>query len=78
MVSQLYFGYFLLWLCEGGSERTVIISYGLIFFYFWGCTELEEVVPCFFSLFSFFIYLLFYVVDSDVYIRFFFFEGCIA
>ena len=65
MVSQLYFGYFLLWLCEGGSERTVIISYSL-FFYFRSWTKLEEVVPCFF-----FIYLLFYVVDSDVYIRFF-------
>ena len=71
----MYFGYFLLWLCEGGSERTVIISYGLVF-YFRSCTKLEEVVPCVFSLF-FFIYLLFYVVDSDVYIRFFF-EGCIA
>ena len=47
MVSQLYFGYFLLWLCEGGSERTVIISYSL-FFYFRSWTKLEEVVPCFF------------------------------
>lgn len=73
MVSQLYFGYFLLWLCEGGSERTVIISYSLVF-YFRSCTKLEEVVPCFFSLFSF-LFIYCFTLLIAMYISGFFLKG---